>query len=287
MTNQFLYRAAFVVLLMFVCVGFSQAQFNETIRTGRPGQSINPYTVGKGMLQLQQGYVFGKTDLELDYNRATIGDLTDGNASTFENVIRYGISENVEINAAVNYQWFSQVFQPSRFLDTVYNGNNLSAADIGARVHLTDNKGLLPDMAVQARLGMAQSMNGDNFQIQNVQITGAFFWQIKERHGVTVNLIPIIAVNEDATSQINYTLAYGLSITDKFGFFIENYGALYIDLVASNQFDTYFDAGFSYLVNNDVQLDVLGGYGTNWVDNGQLDSYFVSAGVSWRINMAK
>lgn len=34
---------------------FLSAQFNPTIRTGRPGQSIGPYTVGREVFQVQTG----------------------------------------------------------------------------------------------------------------------------------------------------------------------------------------------------------------------------------------
>lgn len=287
MTNQFLDRAAFVVLLMFVCVGFSQAQFNETIRTGRPGQSINPYTTGKGVLQFQQGYVFESAKLDFDPSSLTFPvENAEGNMSLFENVIRYGIGENIEINAAVNYNWFKHEIEAGR-LDSQITGNYLSAADIGARVHLADNKGLMPDIALQARLGMAQNGDEGDFEIQNVQVTAAFFWQLADKHGLTVNLIPIIATNDELTTQVNYTLAYGVSITDKIGVFIENYGSLYFDAVY-NYFDTYFDAGVSYLVNNNVQLDLLGGYSKNKVDSGIEESkYFIAAGVSWRVLTAK
>lgn len=287
MTYQFLNRSAFVLLFILVCVGFSQGQFNETIRTGRPGQSINPYTTGKGVLQFQQGYIYESAELEIDPSFLTfpVEDIA-GNASTFENVIRYGITENVEINAAINYNWFSNDFDFGS-LDTQITGDYLSVADIGARIHLADNKGLLPDIALQARLGMAQNGDEGDFEIQNVQVTGAFFWQLTDKQGVTVNLIPIIAINDGASSQVNYTLAYGLSITDKLGVFIENYGSLYFDAL-NDSFDTYFDGGVSYLVNNNVQLDLLGGYAKNQVDSGVKESkYFISAGVSWRILTAK
>jgi hypothetical protein len=52
---------------------------------------------------------------------------------------------------------------------------------------------------------------------------------------------------------------------------------------AGDQFNPYFDGGFGYFVNNDLQLDVLGGYAAN----NNVEEYFVSVGLSWRLNHPK
>ena len=104
MIQKFFVRSSFALLFVLAFSGFAQAQFNETIRTGRPGQSINPFTVGRGMLQFQQGYTFDKSETETDANRLMFMNGVREN-STFENVIRYGIMERVEINAAIDYKW--------------------------------------------------------------------------------------------------------------------------------------------------------------------------------------
>jgi len=70
-----------------------------------------------------------------------------------------------------------------------------------------------------------------------------------------------------------YIINLSFPIVGQLGGFVENYGD-----VNDGDFDTRFDAGFAYLVNNDLQLDLLGGLGKN---DGFSD-YFVSVGVSWR-----
>ncbi|AEV31125.1 hypothetical protein Oweho_0103 [Owenweeksia hongkongensis DSM 17368] len=291
MINKFLNRSRLVLLFVFAFSGIIQAQYNETIRTGRPGQSINPFTTGKGILQFQQGYVYDQEKADIDPNTLSLDRDGIAKNSTFENVIRYGIAENIEINAAVDYKWENWRYY-SNLPDEDIQSNYLSTFDIGARMHLVgQNKGV-PDIAVQARLGMGQYFQNGEFEVKDVKITGAFAWQLTERNGLTVNIIPIIDIAGFESSKINYTLAYSYAITDKLGVFIENYGTIFLESDVNNgsyeDFRTYFDGGFSYLISNNVQLDILGGYGYNRPLVGTpIESYFVSAGISWRILTAK
>ncbi len=284
MIKKLPFRSIFFLLFILAFTGFVEAQFNETIRTGRPGQSINPFTTGKGVLQFQQGYVFDKSESKTEPNRLTFMNVLAEN-STFENVIRYGIAERIEINAAIDYKWNYVKTDDSTF---AVRQNYLNTLDIGGRMHISDQNAFWPNTALQVRLGMGQYFEGGDFEVKDVKVTGAFGWDLWENHGLTINLIPIINIDGIESSRMNYTLAYSWNFTDKWGVFIENYGTLYFDPIINNTFDTYLDGGFSYLVNNNVQLDVLGGYGSNQISDGTTQkSFFVGVGISWRILTAK
>src|SRR5690606_6940876 len=56
--------------------------------------------------------------------------------------------------------------------------------------------------------------------------------------------------------------------------FVENYGEL-----QSRDFETRVDAGFAYIINPNLQLDISGGYGRNQ----GITDYFIGTGVSWRV----
>jgi len=68
-----------------------------------------------------------------------------------------------------------------------------------------------------------------------------------------------------------YILNFAFSITEKIGGFTEIYGGF-------NDFSANYDAGFSILVNNDLQLDFSGG----WQGNNGTNNWFLDAGISWR-----
>ena len=66
----------------------------------------------------------------------------------------------------------------------------------------------------------------------------------------------------------------GFPIHKKLSGFLGNYGQVY-----QSTFQTRFEGGFAFLVNNDFAIDLSSGFGKN---QGIMD-YFVSAGVSYRI----
>ena len=72
-----------------------------------------------------------------------------------------------------------------------------------------------------------------------------------------------------------YTLSFGVRVSEKVGFYIEPYGE-WTDFKA---YLSNFDAGFTYLVKDNLQLDFSFGTGINYTMN------YIAAGVSW--NFAK
>ncbi|MEQ9415040.1 MAG: transporter [Cyclobacteriaceae bacterium] len=235
----------------------SYGQYNETIRSGRPGQSIGPFTVGKGIFQIQTGMdVFGyKTP------------VFKGDGFLNNTVLRYGIAERWEISALADYKvetWKSGV------LETDLNG--LAAFDIGGRYHVYSGEGLIPSIGFQLRFRLP--VLSQDYEIDNV--APRFIIATNQKLSETFTLFTNWGgswngVNSTGTGF--YTINLAFPICGKLGGFVENYGSL-----TDGDFDTRFDAGLSYLVNNDLQLDVLGGPGSN----DGLKDYFVSVGLSWR-----
>lgn len=264
----------------------SQAQFSETIQSGRPGQSIVANTVGKGILQFQQGGVFSQSKTPgITLVNGMIGMHRPGylyqNRFTTENVIRYGVTERIELNAAVNYDWDNH-FGDKDILVLGVDGGYLSTFDIGGRINISQQENVLPTMAVQARLGMGQTYHESDFELNDIEITAAFAWQLGANHGLTVNLVPIFSIN-GFDDRYNYSVAYTWSFAQDWSLFVENYGGYTASDQIDSFFSTYFDGGFAWVLNDNIQLDVLGGYGKNEIYFNEVQSFFVSAGVSWRI----
>ena len=70
-----------------------------------------------------------------------------------------------------------------------------------------------------------------------------------------------------------YSLAVGFTINDKWGFYIEPYGEwLNFQSIASN-----LDGGFTYLLQQNIQLDISYGLGLNY------HMHYTSLGFSWLI----
>ena len=288
-TSQILLLLTFVGGLLFTQKSFGQ--YSETIVTGRPGQSIVANTVGKGILQLQQGFIFSSAKSPGSVLNSTgVYVISDqvfqyNDIITTENVIRYGITERFELNSAINYNWEDN-HGDDGVIVSGKDGGYLGTLDIGGRLNIIEQENFVPTMALQARLGMGQSYSEGDFEITDVEITAAFAWQIAENHGITVNLIPIFTLN-DLYNRYNYTLAYSFSFLDRWSVFVENYGGLSTPQQTDAFFTTYFDGGVAFLLNDNVQIDVLGGYGKNEYLNMNEKTYFVSAGISWRLKTTK
>jgi len=71
---------------------------------------------------------------------------------------------------------------------------------------------------------------------------------------------------------LTYSLALGVGVTEKVAIYVEPYGAYSI---SAEDFNASFDAGFTYLLQDNLQADFSFGTGLNYSMN-----YF-SVGVSW------
>lgn len=234
-------------------------QYNETIRSGRPGQSIGPFTVGKGILQIQSGIdFFGMENKDVGYS---------GNGYVYNTVVRYGIFERLEISGLFDYK--NEVFKSS---GSETEATGLSAFDLGGRYHLYEGSGAIPALGFQMRLRLPL-LTGD-YKVDNIAprfalVTGQ---KLSDVFTLTTNWGGSWSGNNSVGTAF-YVVNISFPIAGKWGGFVENYGD-----VTDGDYDSRFDAGVAYLSNNDLQLDLLGGLGKN---DGVSD-YFVSLGFSWR-----
>jgi len=131
-------------------------------------------------------------------------------------------------------------------LFTSYGSNSTY---LGAKVNLWEQNEYKPGISIQASFGNELSLV--NYRVSWSQ-------KITEKLGTTFNI---------GKADIYYVvLALGYSLGGKTSAFIEG---VYDDRVQQ------FNAGLTYLINNETQLDFSGGLLTN-------DSYFVALGVSRR-----
>ena len=84
---------------------------------------------------------------------------------------------------------------------------------------------------------------------------------------------------ETANPTYIYTLTSGLSIYKSLSGFVEVYGFIPMNAISNHR----IDGGFTYLIGNDLQLDISGGIGTSSL----APRYFISGGVSYRFRCRK
>ncbi len=119
---------------------------------------------------------------------------------------------------------------------------------VGAKVNLWKQNAYKPGISIQAAMG------GEQFNL--VGFRASWSQKISNKLSSTFNV---------GKAEIYYVvLALGYSLSDKASVFIEG---VYDDKTQQ------FNAGLTYLINTETQLDVSGGLLTN-------DSYFVALGAS-------
>jgi len=255
----------FILLSCLLVASFSaEAQFSEAISADRPGQAFSPNTVGNLVFQTQTGIDGGGfKEKEVDYQAQEKGSFFIPN--TF---LRFGLREHFEINSAWAYSLNKDMVG-----DTSSFSNGLALATIGARINIFEGRDKIPaiGMLVTFKLPILSPTFQQEFVAPIVVVMAGN--KITDKFSILLNFG--MDFNGD-NAQPNWTYVANLSysISPKVGAFIENYGHF-----NGNDFWNSWDTGLSYLVNNNLQLDIYGGAGYN---QNTLD-YFASIGFSWRL----
>lgn len=241
---------------------------DEPLVTDRPDFTEASSTVGYGRLQIEMGYTYF-------YNR-------DGTASvatqTFpETLFRIGLFR----------EWFELRIVYTA-IDQQTSANFIRAGEtgsddlqVGCKIALTEQCGCLPEMAIIPQIFVP--VGSDAFTNDEVLpgLNWVYSWDITDRFGVAGSTQGN-RVRDDSGHyhlELAQSATAGVSITERLGGYAEwfaffPHGA--VDLGAKPAH--FFNGGFTYLVNNDLQLDARAGLGLN----DAADDYFVGAGLSKR-----
>ncbi len=253
-------RFSFSILLLLV-TEISFAQYSETIRSSRPGQAVVPNSLGKSLIQVQSGINFG----ESKFNSNIIN-------SVFEqaNTLRFGLTKNFELRSTFKLR--SEKLRISNAESEQLGG--LSFWDIGFRYNITASDSYKPSFGIQSELSL--DWVSQDFRTGGLVSNTLFIYgqKLSETFYLTTNLGSSWIL--DGSLEFIYAINLGFPITEKINGFIEGYGQL-------RNFTLRWDAGFTYLINNDFQLDLSGGYG----NNGLLKDWFLDTGISWRFDTKK
>jgi len=248
-----------LIFILLLTSSFSMAQYNTTIRTARPGQAVGPFTTGKNIFQIQTG-------VSTDWFDNAASDFA-GNGLAYFASLRYGLEENFEIRTAFGAR---RDITSTNTTETTIGGINVWNA--GVRFNIIDGKGQRASFGIQTdvRLNFVdEDYNIDDLAPRIMLIHGQ---KLGPNLGLATNW-GISWNGFNSTPRGFYVVNVSFPITDKLGGFVETYGG-----VVKDDFSIFFDTGLAYLVNNDFQLDISAGYGSN--DN--VISTFVDAGISWR-----
>ncbi len=210
------------------------AQDSDPIVTDRPTQSAAASVMPKGKLLIEAGFVAEKTT-------PNITNTTFGNFH-----FRYGIVDGIEIRLTQNFVGIRNDL-------TDFEVNGLSPLTLGAKIHLFDEDGMIPQASV---IGQMTFRNGES----DFRPAGRGFPEVRFNFANSLTKEFSLGYNigmSFAQDDINlfYTVVLGYSFADKWTLFVEPYGGFANSNV--NQFNT----GLIYLFENNIQFDISTGLG--------------------------
>jgi hypothetical protein len=256
------------MILLFSINVFAQEeqQTLESLITDRPDQTESPNAMPKGFLQVETGAGFETFE---DSNIKT-EDFTLNTT-----LIRYGLLDNLELRLGWDFVEGK----------TKLNGNTLnnvasgfSPLLFGFKTGITKEKGVFPEIGFLGHLSLPFTASTDyKPETTGVDFRFSFAHTLSEKSGLAYNLGAAWG-NDSPEAAYVYTLVYGYSITEKLGTYMELYG----DFPEGNKANHLWDAGFTYLISDNFQLDISGGTS---ITKGQ--DVMIGTGISFRLPTKK
>jgi Putative MetA-pathway of phenol degradation len=240
------------------CISFSikiiaqNAQIS--IQTDRPDQTECPFITPKGFLQAENGFTYEN----IDKNNKSI---------TLPTILwKYGVNKNVEFRLITEANTIKSF------------GNKISGlvpTIVGFKVTVSEEKGIIPATGFIGHLSIP---NAASTKFKASYYAPSFRFNMQHTLSNKFTLAYNLGAEWDGETPeptFIYTLTSGMSITQKLGAYIELYGFAPQNNIADHR----ADGGLTYLITNDVMVDISGGFG---ISKHSPQSYF-ALGFSYRI----
>ncbi|HNQ12997.1 MAG TPA: transporter [Bacteroidia bacterium] len=239
-------------LLINTCVTFGQEV--DPISTDRPDQTEGSSTVPKGFFQAEIGLLYGNTNDKFPIDIYAIPSA----------LFRYGITPRIEARLITEYLSFK---------DKSASQSGLAPIAVGSKVNVLQENGVIPEVAILGHVSIkdaASEIFRQNYFAPDIR--ASLSHTLTEQFSLGYN----IGLEWDGYTGKNnglYTVAIGYSISDHFGTYAEVFG-----LILKGETINGLDAGFTYLLSSNTQLDISAGTGISEKDK----SYYISVGFSSR-----
>lgn len=239
--------------LIFVLLAFSLGIKAQTIVTDRPDQTESSTTVPLKSLQIESGILFG--NYENGLIKQTLIPST---------LLRYGLTKDIELR-------FVQQFENIKNDVTSQSDFGISDLEIGAKIQLFKKEDINTEIAFLSHLILPTGSNdltNDKFGTINKL---AISHELNDKLGLGYN-VGYDNMGE-GKGDLTYSVALGIGLGEKFGTYLELYG----EHAEFSNWGTNFDSGLTYLIKDNLQLDVSFGLGLNH------DMHYFALGCSWNI----
>lgn len=233
----------------------STGQVLPPIQLDRPDQTECSFIVPKGYIQAENGFT---------YENISEDEKAIDHPTT---LWKYGLSKKVE------FRLITELVTEKQKGLTV---SGLAPIKLGFKVNISQEKGIIPITSLIVHLvvpGIASPVFRSNYYAPSFRFTMQNTLSKKISLGYNLG-----AEWDEQTHKpvYIYTLTTGYAITEKLGSYLEVYGFLAKDELADHR----MDGGFTYLINNNIMLDISGGFR---ITTSSPQNY-ISLGFSYRFN---
>jgi hypothetical protein len=241
----------------------------EPLVTDRPDFTEASSTVGLGVVQLEAGYTYS---YDADNLASAVGH------SYPETLLRIGVlAEWLEARIAWNYaSGTATVFNEGR--ETASGAEDLY---LGFKWALTGQAGIMPEMAIITQMTVPTGSDAFTAGETLPGVSWLYGWDLNDwisTGGSTQVNRAIDSVSDQPYAEFAQSWTIGYSLSDRVGAYTEWF-AFCPDGADFDHNQNYANAGLTFLVNDNLQLDVRAGVGLNEA----ADDLFTGAGFAWRL----
>ena len=246
-------------LFTLVLVLFGYLATAQTIITDRPDQTESSSTIGKGELQIESGILYGTAKDDFFSEEILLAPTV---------LWRYGITNGIELRLLTEFNSVKD-----KLVDDRYSG--ISDIQLGTKIQLLKKENVKTEVAFLSHIIIPTAKDqlslGKVGTINKLSVSH----DIGDTFGLGYN------VGYDyygfGSGNLTYSLSLGIGLSDKIGMYVEPYGSL----VEMDTHEANFNVGLTYLVQDNLQLDVSTGTGLNH------KMTFISLGCSINIGLSK
>jgi len=247
--------------------------YEERIETERHDFTQSAITVGHGVFQVEGGYSYFYKDSE--------GEI-EGSHTGPEMLLRYGVSEDIEVRLRWNYAW--------QFIDVEPDESGSEDLRYSVKLQMTRQieEGLLPTSALEIR-GTAPT-GGEAYSTGRVEfgLDYIYLWELTEEltfAGSTgfgtdglgeFGLVPEEPTTDRFTT-ISQSAVFGLEVSEKNTLYAEWYG-IYSQGLDDEFVVSVFNIGIDHYFTDDFVFDVRSGVGLS----ADSDDFFFGVGGGYR-----
>jgi hypothetical protein len=247
------------VLSLLVLAGSASAQEN-TLVSDRPGFTDSASVIEPRRVQVESGYTYEEAG---DEETQSLGEV----------LVRIGWTERLELRLGLNS--YVNIDAPSGEV------SGLEDPSIGIRLKLAEGEDGPRLLGPQAALfiGTTLPVGADDLGASHFQpgMKLSLAWTLTERISLGSNLgVTCASGDEEQFLEAVASLSLGFSLNGALGGFVEYYA--FIPESSAGSPEQFVDAGFAYVVSNDLQIDLRAG---TQVGGGATD-LFVGAGLAYR-----